>query len=169
MKTTNLDKIGAHTALFVGLPFGIIFSAMVLVISLFPMLDFGLVLIGGRIFWHPIIWAGIIPIVFIFLLWTAGKKIKTHLDKKYSIIKTSFLFTLFVNNRLFGLILLIFIIGGLFYSPLHTAKSTNINFIAIGLAIFTYIISTILTTFTIGLLIVTITKNKIFRYIENNP
>ena len=163
MTTVNLDKIGSRTALFVGLPFGTIFSLTVLFISLFPMLDFGLAFIGGGLFWYPIIWAGLIPATFIFLLWTAGKKIKKHLDKKYSIIQTSFLFTLFVNSWLFGLILLIFIIGGLFFNPLQTSGFSNISLTAIGLTVFTYIISTVLTALTIGLLIVAITKNKIYR------
>ncbi len=161
--TVNLDKIGARTALFVGLPFGTVFSLTVFVFSLFPMLDFGLAFIGGGLFWNPIIWAGLIPVTFIFLLWTAGNKIKTHLDKKYSVIQTSFLFTLFVNSWLFGVILIIFSVSGLFFSPLHTSGISNISLTAIGLTIFTYIISTVLTALTIGLLIVTITKNKIYR------
>ncbi|MBP6182968.1 hypothetical protein [Flavobacterium sp.] len=163
MMTVNLDKIGARTALFVGLPFGTVFSLTVFVFSLFPMLDFGLAFIGGGLFWNPIIWAGLIPVTFIFLLWTAGNKIKTHLDKKYSVIQTSFLFTLFVNSWLFGVILIIFSVSGLFFSPLHTSGISNISLTAIGLTIFTYIISTVLTALTIGLLIVTITKNKIYR------
>lgn len=161
--TVNLDKIGARTALFVGLPFGTVFSLTVFVFSLFPMLDFGLAFIGGGLFGNPIIWAGLIPVTFIFLLWTAGNKIKTHLDKKYSVIQTSFLFTLFVNSWLFSVILIIFSVGGLFFSPLHTSGISNISLTAIGLTIFTYIISTVLTALTIGLLIVTITKNKIYR------
>lgn len=162
MTTDNLEKIGSKTALCIGLPFGTIFSLSVLFISLFPILNFGLVLVGGKLFWHPLIWAGLIPATFIFLLWTAGKKIKNHLDKKYSIIKTSFLFTIFVNSWLFGLILLIFIIGGFFFSP-QTSGIANISLTAIGLTVFTYIVSTVLTALTIGLLIVTITKNKIYR------
>lgn len=163
MKTVNLDRIGSRIALLVGLPFGTIFSLTVLIVSLFPMVDFGLAFIGGGLFWHPIIWAGLIPASFIFLLWTAGNKIKKHLDKKYSIVRTSFLFTLFVTSWLFGLILLIFIIGGLFFSPFQPSGFSNISLTAIGLTVFTYVISTVLTTLTIGLLIVKITKNKIYR------
>ena len=163
MTTVNLDKIGSRTALLVGLPIGTIFSLTVLAMSLFPMLDFGLAIIGGGLFWFPLVWAGLIPSTFIVLLWSAGKKIKVHLDKNYSLIKTSFLFTLFVNSWLFGLILLIFIIGGLFFSPIQTVAFSNISIVAIGLTIFSYVIATALTTLTIGLLIVTITKNKIYR------
>lgn len=161
--TTSADKIGSKISLLVGLPIGTIFSLTVLVISLFPMLDFGLATIGGGLFWFPIIWAGLIPITFIFLLWTAGKKIKGHLDKNYSIIKASFLFTLFVNSWLFGLILLIFIIGGLFFNPSKTFSLSNISVLAVVLTILTFITATVLTSVTIGLLIVTITKNKIYR------
>lgn len=161
MTTVNLDRIGSRTALFVGLPFGTIFSLMVLFISLFPMFDLGLAVIDGRLFWHPIIWGGLIPATFIFLLWTGGGKIKKHLDKKHSIIRTSFLFTLFVNSWLFALILMIFIIGGLFF-PLYKEGFSGISLTAIGFTISLYLVSTVFTALTIVLLIVTITKNKIY-------
>ncbi len=163
MTKVNSEKIGACTALLIGLPCGIFFSLAILYISLFPMLDLGLAVIGGRLFWHPVIWAGLIPATFILLLWKAGKKIRTHLDKKYSLLQTSFQFTLFVNSWLFGLIVLIFMISGLFFSLNKISLFSHINLIAIGLTASAYIISTAFTTLTIGLLIVKITKNKIYR------
>ncbi len=167
MKNQNIHNIGSRVALFIGLPFGTIFSLTVFVFSLFPMLDFGIVIIGGQLFWHPIICVGLIPVTFIFLLWAAGRKIKTHLGKNYSVIKTSFLFTVFVNNRLFGLIILIFIVSGFLYNPLQT-NPFDISLIAIGLTVLTYIIATTLTTLTIGLLIVFVTKNKIDENCRNS-
>jgi hypothetical protein len=161
MTTANLDRVGSWTALLIGLPIGLAFSFFVLFISLFPLLDFGLAIIGGGLFWHPIVWGGLIPLTFAFLLWTAGKRIKSHLDKNYSTIKTSFLFTLFVNSWLFGLLLAMFIIGGLFFNIAPTVSFSNISIVAIGLTILTFITATGLTSVTIGLLIVTITKNKI--------
>ncbi len=163
MKAVNLDRIGSKVALYIGFPLGVFFSLIVLFLSLFPILDFGLVFIGGELFWNPIIWAGVIPVTFIFLLWTAGGRIKVHLDRKDSIVWTSFLFTLFVNTWLFGLILLIFVIGGFFYSPIHTSNIITVSLISLGVTLLTYIISTVMTSMTIGLLIVTITRNKIYR------
>jgi hypothetical protein len=162
MTEVNLDKIGSRTALFVGLPIGTIFSSMVLILSLFPVFDFGFVLIGGKLFWHPLIWAGIIPLTFVFLLWKAGGKIKKHLDEKHSILSTSLKFTIFVNSWLFGLIFLNFIVGGLFFSFLQPNSSVYLNLIAFALTILIYLVSTILTTVTIGLLIVIITKKRIY-------
>jgi hypothetical protein len=161
MTEENLEKIGSRTALLIGLPIGMIFSFAVLFISLFPMFDFGLALIGGKLFWHPIIWGGLIPLSFTFLLWIAGKKIKGHLSRNYSTLKISFLFTLYVNSRLFGLLLLIFIVGDLFFNIIQPLSLSNINLVAIGLTILTFIAATAFTTVTIGLLIVIITKRKI--------
>lgn len=164
----NRDKIGSWTSVLIGLPFGFIFSFSVLYLSLFPFIDMGVFLIGGSLFWHPLIWAGVLPVSFVFLLWTAGKKINKHLEKKYSIIWTSFLFTLFVNSWLFGLILLIFIIGRFFFSPMLFSETSNIPVTAIFLTFFTYLFSTAFTSLTIGLLIVSITKNRINALFENS-
>jgi hypothetical protein len=157
----SLGRIGSWTALLIGLPVGIIFSITVLYVSMFPPLDYALALIGGKLFWHPIIWGGLIPLSFAFLLWTGGKKIKTHFDKNYSTLKSSFIFTLHVNSRLFGLLLLIFVIGGLFFNIIQDGSFSDISFVAVGLTIFTFIAATVFTTVTIGLLIVTVTKNRI--------
>lgn len=162
MTSTREDRIGSRTALLIGLPIGLMFSFTILVISLFPMVDIGLAAIGGRLFWHPIIWAGLIPIIFTFLLWKAGQRINVHLDKNYSVIKISFLFTLFINSRLFTLILLIFLIGGLFSNVVGTFSLFSFG-VALGLTIFTFITATVFTTFTVGMLIVTIAKRKIYR------
>ncbi len=161
MAKRNLDNIGSWTALVIGLPIGLLFAFAVLYTSLFPMLDFGLAVIGGKLFWHPIIWGGIFPICFGLLLWIAGKRIKGQLDKNISTLKTSYLFTFFVNSWLFGLILTIFIIGGFFFNITEKSSFFNISFFAIGLTILAFFISTALTTVTIGMLIVTITRNII--------
>ena len=161
MTSASLDRVGSWTSLFIGLPLGVLFSFAVLYISLLPMLDFGVAIIGGGLFWHPIIWGGIIPLSYAILLWRAGKRIKGHLDKNYTALKTSFLFTLFVNSWLFGLLLSIFILGGLFFNIEQTISFGNISIVAIGLTILTFIIATALTTVTIGLLIVIITRSKI--------
>lgn len=161
MKSKNPNNIGSWIALLIGLPFGTFFSLLILFLSLFPILDIVIAIIGGRLFWHPIIWEGVIPITFTILLWIAGGKIKKHLDKNYSVLMTSFLFTFFVNSWLFGLFLLIFLVGGLFFNPLQSDGFSRFSLIAIFLTFFTYIFSTALTTFTLGLLIVTITKHKL--------
>ncbi len=165
MKAIGTDSTGSWTAILIGFPLGIIFSWTVLYISLFPMVDIGLLIIGGRLFWHPIIWAGIIPIVFMFLLWKAGDKIKMHLQRGYAVLKTSFLFTLYINSWLFALILALLIIGRLFFSPTQEPISSFsiITLTTIAITFFTYLISTVITALTIGLLVVTITKNKIYR------
>ena len=159
MTTTKLNRIGSWTALLIGLPCGLTFSFIVLYISLFPMLDFGLVMIGGKFFWHPAVLFGFV-LTFLLLLWIGGQRIKKYLEKDFSTLKTSFQFTIFVNTRLFSLLLIIFLIGKLVTQNPITEALTTFG-IAFGLVLLTFSVSTAFTTFTIGLLIVTITKNKI--------
>ena len=160
MTTTKIDKIGSRTALLIGLPIGFIFSSIILLISIFPAFGLGLGMIGGGLFWHPIIWAGLIPLVFGILLWMAGKRIKKHMDKNFSNIKISFLFTLFINAWLFALLFIIFVISIMFFSIDPSNAAFNIS-IAFGLIIFAFIVSTVFTSFTISLLIVKTTRGKI--------
>ena len=157
MRTANLDRVGPWTSVLIGLPCGLLFTFFIVIISLFPPIDLGLATIGGGLIWHPITWI-VVMLTFLFLLWTAGKKIKKHLDRQYSIVKTSFLFTLFINCWLFGLFIPIFIIGGLIFYQSFNLWAFGI---ALGLTVFAFIVATVFTTFTIGLVVIAITKNKI--------
>ena len=62
------EKIGSRYALLIGLPVGLTFSILVLIASLFPPFNFLVFTSGLQGFWHPLIWAVIIPVSFIFLL-----------------------------------------------------------------------------------------------------
>ncbi len=152
---TKIENIGGISALIIGLPIGFIFSAFTLYISLFPMFDFGIAFLGGKLFWSPIIWGGIIPLTYILLLWRAGKKIHSNINKGYSVFKCSFLFTLFVNVRLLILVKLIFIIGGVLNN--FEGKLELIGISLILTALF-FTIATLFTTLTIGLGIIKLTK-----------
>jgi len=159
MPTQQPQNTGSWIALLIGLPFGVVFSYAILYISLFPMIDMFLAIIGGVVFWYPVVWAGIIPVVFMLVLWLAGRKIHRRLDNNYSTLWTSFRFTLFVNTWMFGLLMVFFVIGNVFFSVISNTKFG----IGIGVAItlFMFGIATVFTTFTIGLLIVVVTKNRI--------
>lgn len=138
-----------------------IFSSIVLIASLFPPLDFLLALGGYQLFWQPIVWGVIIPSSFVYLLWNSGKKISKLLDKNKS-IKTSAIFTLNINIKLFTIIMGIYIISFLFFRN-STPLTSKMFPLLIGLftIIVSFIFSTIATTFTIGLIIVKLTQNKL--------
>lgn len=87
---TKIENIGGISALIIGLPIGFIFSAFTLYISLFPMFDFGIAFLGGKLFWSPIIWGGIIPLTYILLLWRAGKKFIPILIKDIACLNVVF-------------------------------------------------------------------------------
>ena len=155
------NRIGSWTAVLIGTPIGLAFAFLAFFLSLFPPFDMILFATGGGLIWHPIVFALIIPMTFMTLLWLAGKKIKTYLDKDYSVIKTSFLFTININKWLFGLILILFLISGLFLTKPSIDRFTSV-WVGVVFSIIIFLYSTIITTFTIGLLIVNIAKNKIY-------
>jgi hypothetical protein len=158
---TSLNKIGPRTAVIIGFPLGMGFGLGLLYLSLFPGLDFGIFVSGAGLFWHPLIWAGIIPASFIFLLWKAGKKIKLHLDRDFPLLKTSFLFTFYINNRLFSLLLLLYFISQLYTGLMPSEYLGKVNWMVLKILFWLYVIFTVLTSLTIGLLIVYITKSRI--------
>jgi len=162
-RETELEKIGARAALKIGLPIGLIFSMAVLYLSLFSMVNLGVYIIGGKLFWHPIVWALIVPLMFFGLLWTGGKKLKGYVENRFSSLKSSFHFTLYVNIRLFLIIALIFIVGGFLTSFQNDGNISSLKIIGMGLSatLLTFLIATIFTTFTIGFAIVRLAEKKI--------
>ena len=158
----SLNKIGSQTTLLICLPIGLVFSFLVLTISLFPPFDIALALVGGGLFWSP--GSIIIPLTFAYLLWIGGRKIVNNLRQDKSVLGTSFFFSLYVNSFLFLTIAVFWVISGLFYTiNLKEYSKPTFLFIGLGLTIVTYIVATITTTFTIGLLTVYIIKKRLNR------
>ena len=159
------EKTGSKYALLIGLPIGLTFSALVLITSLFPPFNFVLFATNLQGFWHPWVWAGIIPIRYMYLLWNEGKKISNYLQTK-NIFISSFIFTVKLNLKLFAVILLIGIFSVLFFGASTVLKSELILlFVATMAIILTFIFATLLTTFSISLIIVKLTQNKIKDYV----
>ena len=157
-----LDKIGSWTTLLICLPIGFLFSFLVLTVSLFPPFNMALALGGGRLFWFP--GSIIIPLTFAYLLWTGGQKIVNNLQQEKSVLKTSFLFSIYVNSFLFLIIGIIWLISGIFYT-IDLKEYSKLTFLLIGLSltVITYFVATITTTFTIGLLTVYLIKKRLNR------
>lgn len=159
------EKTGSKYALLIGLPIGLTFSALVLFASLFPPLNFAIFMTNLNGFWHPLVWAGIIPISYMYLLWHEGGKISNYLQTK-SIFVTSFIFTLKLNLKLFAIILLIGLFSVLFFGVSTVLESQLLTLLFVTIAIIlTFIFATLLTTFSISLIIVKLTQNKIKNYV----
>ncbi|RAR47776.1 hypothetical protein [Flavobacterium lacus] len=155
------EKIGSRYALLIGLPVGLTFSILVLIASLFPPFNFLIFTSGLQGFWHPLIWGGIIPFSFIFLLWYEGKKISNYLITK-NILLSSFLFTIKLNFKLFLILFLIFVFS-LFLFGFSVVLESQIKSLLIGTItiLITFIFATIVTTFSKSLIIVKLTQNKL--------
>ncbi|MFY7743240.1 MAG: hypothetical protein ACOVQR_11360 [Flavobacterium sp.] len=161
------EKIGSRFALLVGLPVGLTFSILVLIASLFPPFNFLVFTSGLQVFWHPLIWGGIIPFSFIFLLWYEGKKISNYLITK-NILLSSFIFTAKLNMKLFLILLFTLLFTSLFFG-ISVALESQIKSILVSTItlLITFIFATIVTTFSISLIIVKLTQNKLKKS-ENN-
>jgi len=158
----SLGKIGSQTTLLICLPIGLLFSFLVLTISLFSPFDIALALGGGGLFWFP--GSIIIPLIFAYLLWTGGRKIVNNLRQDKSVLGTSFLFSIYVNSFLFLAIGILWVIGGLFYAiDLKEYSKSTFVFVGLGMTVITYLIATITTTFTTGLLTVYFIKKRLNR------
>jgi hypothetical protein len=155
------EKIGSRFALLIGFPVGLTFSILVLIASFFPPFNFFVFTSGLQVFWHPLIWGGIIPFSFIFLLWYEGKKISNYLITK-NILLSSFIFTAKLNMKLFLILLLTLIFTSLFFG-ISVALESQIKSILISTItlLITFIFATIVTTFSISLIIVKLTQNKL--------
>lgn len=158
----NLDSIGSQTALLIGAPMGLLFAFFAFVLSLFPPFDMLLFATGGGLMWHPAVVAVGFPLVFATLLWRSGKRIKGCLDQGYPLIWISFLFTFNVNKGLFGLMLTLFLISGLFFAQPTIDRFTSI-WVGVAFSVVIFLFSTVVTTFTIGLLIVGVARHRICR------
>jgi len=164
-KINMKEKTGSKYAILIGLPIGLMFSALILIASLFPPFNFVLFMTNLQGFWHPLVWAGIIPISYIYLLWHEGRKISSYLQTK-NILTTSFIFTLKLNLKLFAIILLIGLLSVLFFGISTVSQSQLISLFVTTIAIIlTFIFATLITTFSISLLIVQLTQNKLKDYV----
>jgi hypothetical protein len=152
---------GSKMALLIGLPIGTVFSLGVLVLSLFPMLDLFIVIGGGGVVWNPLVWGLVIPVTFTFLLWKAGGNIEGHFTKKYSTLKVSFLFTLFVNSWLFLLFAIIFLFGLVYYGFGEHQSFLDLFIGGLKTIFISYLVMTLCTTFSIGLVIVAVVEKKL--------
>lgn len=152
-------KTGSKYALLLGIPFGLSFCGIILIASLFPPFNLFIFLSEAKIFWHPASWV-IIFLYFIFLLYIKSKNIDRDLERKSS-IATSFRFIFSINVNLFFLLLLIYTAGKFIYGISLTLHATLIPTLLFPVVLlFSFCFATFVTSLTLGLLIVKLTKNK---------
>lgn len=160
----NTEKTGSKFALMIGAPIGLLFNGFALYISLFPLLFppfYHLMAIENmNIFWHPIIWGIIIPASFLIFLWQDGRKIGNQL-KSQDILKTSFRFISLVNFKFFLLLTAIYISGLLIYGTSVTLRATLLSTMIYPFKLLLFFcLATLITSLTIGMLIVKLTEKK---------
>ncbi|NEN25744.1 hypothetical protein G3O08_19830 [Cryomorpha ignava] len=149
----EIEKMSSKTALKVGLSVGTFFlflttSILVLVAGgLLGLIGLYAILSFNNLYLSLIL----LYLSFPFALWTVGRRIGKNLFNDKSTLRTSFEFSFGVN----------LIIWTVFYiSQLLVGQSTEIVIWTIATVGITIILS-ILTTFTIGILIVNQTRKKI--------
>jgi len=155
----DIKSIGSKYALAAGIPTGLAFTAFTVYVSSFYPFRLLLSAASLKVFWNPFSWL-LVGMALIISLWHTGKMIGPAL-KKFDVLKTSFLFTFWVNLRLMLVISAIY-----FYGIIANSLSGGEPFLAaipfaiIGLLLF-FAIATAVTSITVSLLIVNLVKNKL--------
>jgi hypothetical protein len=161
LASTQINKLSAKTAFYVGFPIALLFSAAAILILFFPPSTLNISFQDEYIFWFIIGFLAVIPMASGYYLWKAGKKIKNYLDNDYSTIKSSFYFTIRVNFRLFNLLSFIIISSAITYGwQMDNLQESFFIQIGIIVAIIggVFSVSTFIGTLTTGLLTVQIIK-----------
>jgi len=155
----DIKKTGSKYALIIGIPTGLAFTAFTVYVSTFYPFRLLLKAASLKVFWNPFSWL-LVGAALIVSLWHTGKMIGPAL-KKFDVLKTSFLFTFWVNLRLMLVISAIY-----FYGIIANSMSGGEPFLAaipfaiIGLIIF-FALATGITAITVGIFIVKIIKDKL--------
>lgn len=154
------EKTGSVYAMLIGMPVGLAFSYAALFASSFFPFNLLLKLAGFKIFWHPLSWV-IILSVLAYSLWQTGKMIAPALRKKNS-VRTSLLFTFLANIKVFITITTIYLTGAV-ADWISKGDASFIAVIPYGILvmILLFVVATLITAFTLSLVIVELTKNKL--------
>ena len=143
---------GSWTSLIIGLPTGV-FTILIVFLG-------GLALVGlltqeglpgiGLFYMYktPVI---VMTIVFTLLLWPTGRLIESEIIKERKLLLISFKYSAIINSILFIVILIVTSLDGLDL------------FFGLILPLILFIPSTIISTFTVGLLITNTIKRRITR------
>jgi hypothetical protein len=158
------EKTGSVYALLIGMPVGIAFSFCALFASTYFPFNLLLKIGGFQVFWHPVSWV-IILSTLAWSLWQTGKMIGPSLQKGNT-VRTSLLFTFLANIKVFLAITAIYLTGAV-ADWLNKADASFIELIPYGIIamIFLFAFATLATAFTLGLVIVEITKHKLKSHI----
>ena len=158
---TTTEKAGAKYAVAIGFPTALIYTFLLPVIL---AQSFSLAFLSDNreldLFFNPLIFAILIPLVYFLAYWKSGIKIGAF-DKHETMLKTSLKFSLETNFKTYLLLIAIYAINCLIKGISITVRATLINTLLFPIKIFTafFIASTIFTTLTTGLLIVKLVRN----------
>ncbi len=156
----SIYKIGSKMALLIGFPIGLLFSWMALTFSLFSPINVSVAISGGKFLWFP--GCIVTPLVFVYLLWSGGRRIASDLSLNKSILSTSFRFSLYVNSFIFLVIVALWVIGAFHFQETYITATVFMCSLVVGC----YLLAVFFTTFTIGWLIVYVIKEKM-KWIRN--
>jgi len=161
---TSLEKTGIKYSLAIGFP-----AALFCTISLPPLLItlFSLSFFpsnrGLGIFFNPLIFAIVIPIIYFFIFFRSGIKIASL--SQNSLLKRSFIFSLSTNFKIFLVLTEIYVINLLVVGLSVTVRATILSTLLFPIIIFIafFILSTIFTSITTGLIISKAVSNSEYK------
>jgi hypothetical protein len=159
--TTQLNRLSAKSAFYVGFPIALLFSTITILALFFAPAEMNISLPDDDVLYFWVGFLAFIPIISGYFLWKGGKKIKYYLDRDYSTLQSSFYFTARVNFRIFLWLSFVIVAAGALYNwRLNQFYQIEYRQTAIALSITatTLFTTTVIGTFTTGLLTVQIIK-----------
>src|ERR1700722_4985828 len=142
---------GSLIALLVGLPFAIVSILYFCSVSLLPNLTNIYAESKGGFTWMD--WPIFIPlflILFTFLLWKSGRRsVKESLHTNHGIVRRSFNMSLYINIRLFSVVVLYSLLAHL----IAKGRGEDLLYFTLVFIVIVFLISTLLSTLSICMLI----------------
>lgn len=159
MSGEHKSNKGGWISLLVGLPLGLFSFFIAGCIFLIPPFSLVFLFIGGGVFGQPALFLAGVPIVFAYLLWLGGQRINVFMEQGHTLLNTSRLYTMFIAQRLFASMLLLYI-AGIFFFPARDLHISRLLCIGVTALLLLLLLRTAVfyTTHTVGLLIVFLTK-----------
>ena len=149
----KVSNLIAKIALLIGLPCGILLMIGGVLALLYYPITVALTHTEYDVYLLPITWGVVLTLAFIILIWKGGKKMKTYIEKEYSLLKSGFLYTLYISIRLFFIVLVL----GAALVAVKNDWWTNADilpnlYIALSITVAFFSLSLFLVTFTIGIM-----------------
>lgn len=149
----TLNQALAKTALFLGLPGALVFSGLLIAAGIYFRIKLPIQISPYDTYIIPSVLGALFLGVHIFSTLQAGKRNQTYIRKEYGLYRTSFLYSFFINKRLFFLSFIVFTGYLTWHTQAHFTENDLIQWgTGIGFILAALLVNTLLNSISTGLL-----------------